>query len=131
MGWVVSLPISIELGVKKKKNFYINMNGYRNWHHRVANTLKKEYTRQVGKLDDFKSLPTFVMCKLTYTIYYPTRRKFDVDNIGAVSGKFFQDTLVHYEKIEDDNYEYIPEIVYKFGGVDKENPRVEVLIEEL
>ena len=128
----VSLPIFIETGVKKKKKHYLNMNNYRNWHHRVSNQLKKVYTMQVGKLQEFQDLPRITTkCKLTYYIYYPTKRKFDVDNIGAVSGKFFQDTLVNFHKIEDDNYDWIPEIIYKFGDIDKDNPRVDVVIEEI
>ena len=70
------------------------------------------------------------MCKVTYTIYYPTKRAFDIDNIGSVITKFTHDALVEFEILEDDNYNFVNEIVYKFGGVDKDNPRCDVVIIE-
>lgn len=107
----------------------MNLNAYKQWHHKESNSIKRIYTMQVGKL--LNDLPKFNKIKLKYTIHYPTQRKYDVDNIGAVTSKFFQDTLVTFEKIDDDNFEYIPEITYQKGNSDKENPRVTVEIEEI
>lgn len=70
-------------------------------------------------------------CKISYTIFYPTKRKFDVDNIGAVVGKFTHDALIEAGVLEDDNHTYISDINYVFGGIDKENPRCDVVIEEI
>ena len=69
--------------------------------------------------------------KTTYYIYYPNKRKFDLDNVGSVTAKFFQDALVEFDKLPDDNYDYVKEVMFKFGGIDKDNPRVEVEIEEV
>jgi hypothetical protein len=44
--------------------------------------------------------------------------------------KFTHDALVEFEILEDDNYNFVNEIVYKFGGVDKDNPRCDVVIIE-
>lgn len=129
MTWVVDLPLFIETGVRKRKKYYMNLNAYKQWHHKESNSIKRIYTMQVGKL--LNDLPKFNKIKLKYTIHYPTQRKYDVDNIGAVTSKFFQDTLVTFEKIDDDNFEYIPEITYQKGNSDKENPRVTVEIEEI
>lgn len=126
---ISNTPIFLRLGTRKKKNYYLNLNGYRNWAFHLSNTLKKEYVNIVKPLLD--NLPKLGVVEIEYTIYYPTQRAFDIDNIGAVVGKFFQDTLVSCKKIEDDNYKFIPKVTYKFGGVDKQNPRVDINITEI
>jgi Holliday junction resolvase RusA-like endonuclease len=44
--------------------------------------------------------------------------------------KFTHDALVEFGILEDDNYNIVTEITYRFGGVDKDNPRCDVTIEE-
>lgn len=124
-----TVPILLQVGDKKVKNYYLNLNGYRNWHYRLSNQMKKLFKIIVA--DDIRQLNKVVNpCRVTYTIYYPTKRVFDIDNVGSIVTKFTHDALVELEILEDDNYNYIYEIVYRFGGIDKENPRCEVLIEE-
>lgn len=126
----LSVPIKLEVGVNKKKTYYLNLNGYRNWQFQLNNQLKKTFKIQVAK--DIRELePVEGKCKVTYTIYYPTRRLFDIDNIGSVITKFTHDALVEFDILEDDNYTVVTEIVYRFGGIDKENPRCDVVIESL
>jgi Holliday junction resolvase RusA-like endonuclease len=124
-----SVPIRLEVGLRKKKMYYLNLNGYRNWQFQLNNQLKKTFKLEVG--DTVRGLtPVTGTCKVTYYIYYPTKRVFDIDNIGSVITKFTHDALVELGILEDDNYNYIHEIVFKFGGVDKENPRCDVILEE-
>ena len=125
-----TVPIMLEVGVVKKKTYYLNLNGYRNWQFHVNNLLKKSFKiATIGMLRELT--PMQPPCKITYTIYYPNKRKFDVDNIGAIVGKFTHDALVEAGILEDDNHHYISEIHYVFGAVDKDNPRCDVVIEEL
>ncbi len=125
-----SVPIKLEVGVNKKKTYYLNLNGYRNWQFQLNNQLKKTFKIAVAK--DIRQLrPVDGVCRVTYTIYYPTKRLFDIDNIGSVITKFTHDALVEFEILEDDNYNFVREVVFKFGGVDKENPRCDVVIETL
>ena len=58
-------------------------------------------------------------------------RKFDLDNVGSVIAKFTHDVLTEAGILVDDNYSILKELIYKFGGIDKDNPRCEVTIEEL
>ena len=126
----LSVPIRLEVGVRKKKTHYLNLNNYRNWKFQLNNQLKKTFKITVA--NDIRNLePVGGPVKITYSIFYPTKRAFDVDNIGTVISKFTMDALVEFEIIEDDNYHFVPEIVFEFGGIDKENPRCDVLIEEL
>lgn len=125
-----SVPIYLEVGVRKKKNYYLNLNGYRNWQFQLSNQLKKMFKIEVA--DTIRALtPVTGQCCISYSIFYPTKRAFDVDNIGSVISKFTHDALVEYDILEDDNYNFLPKIKYEFGGVDKDNPRCEVVIEEI
>jgi len=124
-----SVPIMLEVGGHTKKKYYLNLNGYRNWHFQLNNQLKKMFKIVVA--EDIRKLSRVDnVCKVTYTIYYPTKRAFDIDNIGSVITKFTHDALVEFEILEDDNYNFVNEIAYKFGGVDKDNPRCDVVIIE-
>ena len=126
----LSVPIRLEVGVHKKKTHYLNLNNYRNWQFQLNNQLKKTFKITVAS--DIRNLkPVGGPVRITYSIFYPTKRAFDVDNIGTVISKFTMDALVEFGIIEDDNYHFVPEIVFEFGGIDKENPRCDVLIEEL
>lgn len=127
--YLLSLPLFIEIGSKTKKRYYINLNGYRNWCYNVSNELKKQYKKEVEEA--IETLPNMNKISMTYYIYYPTNRVIDLDNIGSISAKFFQDALVFYGKIADDNYKFITDIKFEFGGVDKDRPRVDVLIKEI
>lgn len=126
-GEVVISPLRIYQ--TSKKDFILNLNPYRNAHFRTLNSMKKRYKELMAK--QILMLPSFKKVKLVYTLYPKDRRKCDVSNICSIHDKFFSDALVEYGKIEDDNYLYIPEIDYRFGGLDKENPRVEIKIIEI
>jgi len=75
-----------------------------------------------------EKLPVFDRIHITYTVYPKTRRLCDVSNVCSIHDKFFCDALVELGKLSDDNYKYLPEVVYRFGSVDKDNPRVDILI---
>lgn len=125
-----SVPIKLEVGVSKKKTHYLNLNQYKKWHFQESNQLKRLFKAVVAK--DIKNLvPVEGKCRVTYTIFYPNKRKFDIDNIGAIVAKFNNDALTELGILEDDNYEFIQEIVFKFGGIDKDNPRCDVELEEV
>lgn len=125
-----SVPIRLEAGVRKKKTFYLNLNSYKGWHFQESNQLKKLFKitilKEVRKLKRING-----KCTIHYKFFYPTARKFDLDNVGSITSKFTNDVLTEVGIIEDDNYEYVTEIIFSFGGVDKENPRAEVEIKEL
>lgn len=66
--------------------------------------------------------------EMHYTWIEPNNRR-DRDNI-AFAKKFVQDALVGAGVLEDDNYRHVVGFSDRFG-VDKENPRIEVLIKEV
>ena len=124
---ILNLPVSIQ--VTKKKPFYLNLNSYRNAHFFTLNKAKNMFKEIVS--EQIKPLTCYSKIRLTYTLYPRTAAKSDVANICSIVDKFFSDALVELGKLEDDNYDFLPEVIYKFGSKDKLNPRVEVFIEEI
>ena len=58
--------------------------------------------------------------KLRYTITAANKRKFDISNMCSIIDKFACDCLVKYGFMPDDNWEYLTEVTYAFGGMAKE-----------
>lgn len=117
----IDLPLEIKIG---RKNFSLNLNFYRNAHYQTLNRMKVEFGNIVSP--KLKDLPSFNSLSLTYILYPKTKRLCDVSNVCSIVDKFFCDVLVNQNKLPDDNYQYLKHIEYKFGEVDKENPRVVV-----
>ena len=125
--YLINLPLSVDISSKKK--FLINLNAYRNEHYISLNKAKIVFKEVINT--QIKNLPIFGKVRLHYYLFPKTNRELDVNNICSVADKFFCDALVEAGKITDDNYKYIPSSTFTFGHVDKENPRVEVYLEEL
>ena len=106
------------------------MNQYRNAHYRVSNKAKIEY-KEFIKQQILKRKKKFGKMCIIYTVYQPTRRRFDIGNVCSIHQKFFEDALVELGRLDDDRYNYIPMCVFCFGGIDPSNPRVDIeIIEE-
>lgn len=67
--------------------------------------------------------------RITYTFHEPDLRR-DVGNIAYVS-KPFEDALQITGVLENDNQKWIKEQHFIAGEVDKKNPRIEIVIEEI
>ncbi len=85
---------------------------YQEWH--------KDASKQISGIEVIPngSIIEFVM-------YAPDNRKADLSN----KWESVADLLVDNKKIEDDNWFVMPDIRMKFGGVDKNNPRVEIYVQ--
>ncbi len=125
----ITLPLSIVIPRKTKadKVFAMNLNNFRNAHHFVMNTAKSMWLDIVlhAPIDGGEVSPPY---KFTYTVYPGNNRKFDLGNVLPAIQKFTDDALIELGIIQDDSYKVIPLIVYRFGGVDKDNPRCELEI---
>lgn len=58
--------------------------------------------------------------------YYPTKHRKDIDN----SASTILDCMKTAGVIEDDDCQHVNELYCFFGGYDKEDPRVEILLED-
>lgn len=124
----VSSPLKVYYGKKVLRAFSLNLNVYRNYNRFKLGTVKKNYY-QIMK-PQIEHLPKFRKLKLEYVLYAGSRHKQDLMNICSITDKFFCDCLVIDRKIKDDDYTIIPEIKFRFGGIDKNNPRVDIFLKE-
>lgn len=88
--------------------------------------MKEQYTSEIGWLA--KKMPSYQKVNVTITWIEPNRRR-DPDNIQA-GAKFVMDGLVAGGVIKDDSQRYVKSIRH-FFEVDKENPRIEIDVEEV
>ena len=88
--------------------------------------MKERYTNEIGWLA--KKLPVYERVNITITWYEPNRRR-DPDNITG-GQKFVLDGLVAGGAIKDDSQRYVNSILHRFE-VDKDNPRVEIEVQEV
>lgn len=89
--------------------------------------MKERYTSDIGWLA--KKLPAYERVDITITWYEPNRRR-DPDNITGGGTKFVMDGLVAGGAIRDDSQRYVNSISHQFE-VDRENPRVEIEVQEV
>jgi hypothetical protein len=134
----IILPLSVTLPRKTKadKVFPLNLNIYRNAHYTVLNAAKIAYKGVVKERLDaiaignlaghLKWEPTSTPVRFTYTIFPGSNRAFDLANVCAIVQKFTDDALIELGVIKDDNYKIVRSIDYRFGAVDKLNPRAEL-----
>jgi len=113
----------------KHQGISLNLNCFRNSHYQVNNKIKKYIEEIVAVKCKGKTTPDPPL-KLTYRIFRKSRRKADLANIGSVLDKFVSDGLVLCGVIPDDNTNIIKCVVFEDGGVDKANPRADLLIEK-
>ena len=88
--------------------------------------MKEEYTTMVAWLA--KKLPKYNRVDITITWYEPNNKR-DIDNIAGGGTKMILDGLVRAGTIPDDSQKYVNSITHHFK-VDRENPRIEVELEE-
>ena len=114
---------------KADKKWTLNLNLYRNTHPQILNQTKKIYAELMAP--QIEKLPSYTRVALELHIYASNKRLFDIDNIASVHTKYVLDCLVQAGKLEDDNYLFVPQTHTYFEGIDKDNPRVEIIIKEL
>ena len=119
-------PLSVGVG---KAKFILNLNQYRNAHFRKTNNAKRKY-KEFMREQIIKLKKKIGKCVFIYTVYKGDKRSFDIGNICAIHQKFFEDAVVELGKMDDDKYSLIPMCIFCYGGIDKENPRVEIEIIE-
>lgn len=122
----IHLPLAVPIG---KKNFSLNLNVYRNGHFYELNKAKEVFHEYIGQL--LNGITPMNRVMLIYTLFFGSKRRVDISNICSIVDKFFCDTLTERHIIPDDSYDVVQEVIYRFGGIDKENPRVEALIVDL
>jgi len=114
--FTIKMPISVMLGKKKKKTYYLNLNIMRNQVGHLINNIKKEYARIAHGV--IPSDVKFEHFRLRYELYLPNKMKRDVSNVCSIIDKNFCDALVAHGTVIDDNYEFLQKIDYRYAGYD-------------
>jgi len=129
--FTISMPLYIDLPrkTKKDKRCYINMNQYRNLHYLINNQLKKAY-KEIAR-PKLEGIVFDNPVELTFVLWKKDKRKGDRANPLSIHEKFFCDALTECGSIPDDNDQFIHATHYYTGGIDKENPRVEIIVKEV
>lgn len=123
----MKFSVPLEVQVSKAKKFILNLNVYRNAHHMTLSKSKSLYSEIVkGILGETDS--KFTKVKIIYTLYPKDRRRKDLSNVCSIVDKYVCDALVEKGILPDDDYTVVTNVEFKFGAVDKENPRVDIEI---
>lgn len=118
----VSIPIS------KNKSLALNLNVYRNAHFQSLNKAKVNFKTHMA--EQIEPITPMNKVRVKYILFVGSKRLLDIANVCTVVDKFFMDALVEMGKLPDDNYEHLTNITFEYGGYDKTNPRVEIILEE-
>lgn len=122
------MPLYFELGKNKIKRYHINLNNYRNWHHQVSNNIKRNYSDLAAAKLRLHKNKQYQKISLEFVYFKPTKAKRDRSNILSITEKFFCDAMTNIGMIPDDNDDFIKSSFYRSGGLDRENPRVDIII---
>ena len=126
-----TLPIylTFKLKTKKDRKISINLNWFRSSHHRDYEKAKAQYCEEMAEqIKAFDPLPDDAKFKIHYDFYAAANNGPDLDNFTGAAKKFFQDALVKYGFIHDDNVNYIIANSEKYCGIDTKNPRIEAKV---
>lgn len=112
---------------RKKRKFILNLNIYQRTYYKTLNNMKiyykKEMEEQIKKVKPYSS-PIYI----AFVVYKGDNRHYDVSNICCVHDKFFDDAIVELGRLDDDNSKFVISSCYLSGGIDTNNPRVEIHI---
>lgn len=117
------LPIKLLMGKRVIKSHSLNLNNYRNAPYHLLSDLKISFNELLEpQLRGKKFQTPFV---IEYKLFMGSARRVDLSNVCSIVDKFFCDSLVNYGVIEDDSTSFLKSVTYSYGGIDRENPRVE------
>lgn len=69
--------------------------------------------------------------KIEYFYFAPDKRKRDLMNVISVVDKFFQDAMVETGCIESDDLSVVVEVNSCYMGIDRQEPRLDVIISNI
>ena len=127
--YTIQSPLKIILGKTKSgkvKEFSLNLNTYRNAHFRTLNTSKHKYKIEI--VEQLQDKPRYKRIAIVYKVFKGDARRYDIGNILSIHEKYFEDAMVESGKLPDDKADNIPMVLYTDGGIDRDNPRVEIIV---
>ena len=123
-----SLSLPLYITNRSNRRRWLTMNNYRNWHYQVSNDIKRRFKSEITPLLDFRFAGKI---KIEYFYFAPDKRTRDLMNVISVVDKFFQDAMVENGCIESDDLSTVVEVNSCYMGIDREDPRLDVMITKL
>lgn len=127
--YTIQSPLKIVIGKTKAgklREFNLNLNAYRNAYFRTLNESKHKYKMFI--VDQLQDKPRFEKIAIMYKVFKGDARRYDIGNIISIHQKYFEDAMVECGKLPDDKASNIPMVLYTDGGIDRDNPRVEIKV---
>jgi len=122
-------PFKIKASPNGSKHYALNFNEAKNWHYQTYNNVKKQLTFYLADQLRGKEIQTPV--EIIYRVYKPTRRKLDKMNVISIVSKFALDAVSTHGAWEDDSDEFIKTEIILPTRLDRDDPRIEVLIKTI
>jgi len=123
----LEFSVPLYMKIKKDKLTLIGLNWYRNAHFTELNKVKKAYAHYI-KTQLLDNTIKFNKYKIYINLYYKNTLS-DLDNSTSVILKFVNDALQKEGIIENDNLKFFNAYSAFVAGMDKNNPRLEIIIE--
>jgi Holliday junction resolvase RusA-like endonuclease len=102
------------------------MNAYGNTNTFTNNEVKKAYLEAIREQIEGKVIHTPV--EIHYRVYKQSKRRLDKMNVVSVVSKYLLDALTNLGCWADDNDDFVKTEIILPTELDKENPRVEIII---
>ena len=135
MGYYCKIPIKYKFKTKKTKQGYSNklvsLNFIFGLHYTQRNKIKQHFSKLI-KEQLIDLVPDKPMKKYRINYYlWLDRKNADPLNICSFIDKVYQDAIQEIGLIENDNLEHCMRVTVYNEGLDKENPHVEIRLEEV
>lgn len=127
---MIEFSIPLYVYVSKRKKFNLNLNDYRNTHYQELSKAKNSVeTLVLLRLRGSPDIST--PAKLTVTLWKEGKRRRDLSNVCSIADKFVCDAMVKSGVIKDDSCDEIVRVEYIYGGIDRNNPRIDIKLESV
>lgn len=113
----------------KVNNLPPTQNELRRMHFQTIAKEKSEWEKIIWFLTKEQKISPVQKANVTYEFFFKDEKRRDPDNYAA-SAKMIQDGLVKAGILPDDNFDYVPELRIKKGGISKQ-PYILVHLEEV
>jgi len=126
----IILPIYYTQVFKTKddKVWLVGDNAFRNWHYFLKNEVKQHYHKCVGR--QVNSTVLTGQYKLLMDVYLKNPNS-DGSNVASRMEKFTLDALQECGVVVDDSSKYHMGTTWELKGIDKLDPRVEIVLQAL
>jgi len=123
------IKATLPLGFRMPKGKWIPISGswYRNAYHYDSNRVKVRYT-ELASRQLVNATPIDGVVYSLFVLYKENNKRLDLDNYTTVHKKFFNDALVQNKILKDDSTDDVPFQLSLYGGIDKQNPRVDIYV---